>query len=167
MKRKILAVLVLVAGLVYISCKSRREITGKLEIPQSNVARPEMILNRIGYTVSFNPETNLPNWVAWELTENRLADNCSRARHFYPDPDIPRGIAVETGDYSKSGWDRGHMCPAGDNKWDEQAMRQSFFMTNMCPQHHNLNRGDWKELEEKCRRWAEESGPVYIVCEVA
>ena len=56
------------------------------------------------------------------------------------------------------------MCPAADNKWDKQAMRESFYMTNICPQHHNLNRGDWKELEDDCRRWVEESGTIYIAC---
>ena len=55
--------------------------------------------------------------------------------------------------------DRGHMCPAGDNRWHWKAMQVSFYMTNICPQNHNLNRGDWKELEESCRRWAQEEGP--------
>ena len=111
---------------------------------------------------NFNPELNIPNWVAWELNSSKLIERESRAGHFYPDPDIPRGI--ETGDYSNSGYDRGHMCPAADNKWDKQAMRESFYMTNICPQHHNLNRGDWKELEDDCRRWVEESGTIYIAC---
>ena len=103
---------------------------------------------RLGYTVSFNPELNIPNWVAWELNSSKLVEKESRAGHFYPDPDIPRGIAVETGDYSNSGYDRGHMCPAADNKWDKQAMRESFYMTNICPQHHNLNRGNWRTTVE-------------------
>ena len=90
------------------------------------------------------------------------AENIYYRLGYTPDPDIPRGI--ETGDYSNSGYDRGHMCPAADNKWDKQAMRESFYMTNICPQHHNLNRGDWKELEDDCRRWVEESGTIYIAC---
>lgn len=135
-----------------------------LEIPVSKNELPEMVFERMGYTVSFNPETNIPNWVAWELNAEKLVELESRAGHFYPDPDIPRGIAVETKDYSNSGYDRGHMCPAADNKWDKQAMRESFYMTNICPQNHNLNRGDWKELEDDCRRWVEESGRIYIVC---
>ena len=60
--------------------------------------------------------------------------------------------------------DRGHMCPAGDNRWHWKAMQESFYMTNICPQNHNLNRGDWKELEEACRRWAQKEGRIYIVC---
>ena len=43
-------------------------------------------------------------------------------------------------------------------------MQESFYMTNICPQHHNLNRGDWKELEDACREWAAKEGKIYIVC---
>ena len=56
------------------------------------------------------------------------------------------------------------MCPAGDNRWHWKAMQESFYMTNICPQNHNLNRGDWKELEEACRLWAKKEGKIYIVC---
>ena len=55
------------------------------------------------------------------------------------------------------------MCPAGDSRWSGQAMKESFYMTNICPQHPNLNGGDWQELEKACRRWAME-GTIYIVC---
>ena len=143
-----------------ISCSNSYQQSQNLEIPINTIERAENIYYRLGYTVSFNPELNIPNWVAWELNSSKLIERESRAGHFYPDPDIPRGIAVETGDYSNSGYDRGHMCPAADNKWDKQAMRESFYMTNICPQHHNLNRGDWKELEDDCRRWVEESGTI-------
>lgn len=88
----------------------------------------------------------------------------SRTDKFLPDPDLPEHEAVTTDDYKGAGMDRGHMCPAGDNRWHWKAMQESFYMTNICPQNHNLNRGDWKELEESCRRWAQEEGKIYIVC---
>ena len=135
----------------------------RYEIPVSDSKMPEVYLERMGYTVSFNPQTNIPNWVAWELNPERLVERESRSDKFLPDPDIDERRAVTTDDYKGSGWDRGHMCPAGDNRWHWKAMYQSFYMTNICPQHHNLNRGDWKELEEACRRWASIE-PVYIVC---
>ena len=56
------------------------------------------------------------------------------------------------------------MCPAGDNKWDEEAMYESFLMTNCCPQNPNLNSGVWNQIEISCRRWAEKYGDIYIVC---
>lgn len=88
----------------------------------------------------------------------------SRTDKFLPDPDLPEHEAVTTDDYKGAGMDRGHMCPAGDNRWHWKAMQESFYMTNICPQNHNLNRGDWKELEESCRRWAQEEGKICIVC---
>jgi len=42
-------------------------------------------------------------------------------------------------------------------------MIESFYMTNICPQHHNLNRGDWNELEQKCRKWVKKDSCLYIV----
>lgn len=142
---------------------SQDDITD-LELPAPLTDRPERILKRKSYTTSYNNETRLPNWVAWELTPEKLVERESRTNKFLPDPDLPEAEAVTTDDYKNSGWDRGHMCPAGDNRWHWRAMTESFYMTNICPQHHNLNRGDWKELEEDCRRWAEATGRVYIVC---
>ena len=67
-------------------------------------------------------------------------------------------------DYRNSGWTRGHLCPAGDNKWDKEAMYESFLFTNCCPQHAKLNSGDWNEIEIACRRWANKFGCIDIVC---
>lgn len=125
---------------------------------------PEQILHRKGYTVSYNKDLKIPNWVAWELSPEKLVERESRTDKFLPDPDLPEDEAVTTNDYKGAGLDRGHMCPAGDNRWHWKAMQESFYMTNICPQDHNLNRGDWKELEEACRQWAQAEGKIYIVC---
>ncbi|MCD8310543.1 MAG: DNA/RNA non-specific endonuclease [Prevotellaceae bacterium] len=136
-----------------------------LELPAPLPARSELILHRKGYTVSYNKEWKLPNWVAWELNTDKLVERESRSSSkFLPDPDLPPDEAVTTDDYKGIGMDRGHMCPAADNRWHWKAMQESFYMTNICPQDHNLNRGDWKELEDACRRWAGQEGRVYIVC---
>lgn len=133
-----------------------------LELP-APMKRNEVILKRSNYTVSFNKATNLPNWVAWRLDKAKLKEKVSRGRYkFNPDPDLNPRTAVVTQDYSNSGYDRGHMCPAADSRWSGLAMKESFYMTNICPQNPNLNGGDWKELEEKCREWAK-NGPIYIV----
>ena len=153
-----------VSLLLFISCgSSNKSVVDRYEIPVSGYDLPEVYLERMGYTVSFNPQTNIPNWVAWELNSEKLVERESRSDKFVPDPDIDGRRAITTDEYKGCGWDRGHMCPAGDNRWHWRAMDESFYMTNICPQHHNLNRGDWKELEEACRRWAAIE-PVYIVC---
>ena len=125
--------------------------------------RPEQILQRKGYMVSYNKDLRLPNWVAWHLTAAHTTGASKRGGiKFQEDTEVPSPRATHQ-DYVQSGFDRGHMCPAGDNKWSDEAMEQSFLMTNICPQHPNLNRGDWNEMENACRKWAEEYGDLVIV----
>lgn len=142
--------------------ETKGDIEG-LEIPAQLTDRKEAILRRTGYTVSYNEDLLIPNWVAWHLTSDRLTGPAKRKGiSFMEDTEAP-GALVNTHDYARSGFDRGHMCPAGDNKWSQQAMRESFLLTNICPQAPSLNRGDWNEMEIQCRKWAETYGDIYIV----
>lgn len=135
-----------------------------LEIPAKLKDRSEKILKRSNYTVSYNRNWNLPNWVAWELNKSETRGKNNRMEEFASDPDLPKANQVESWDYAGSGYDRGHMCPAGDNHFDAKAMNESFYMSNVCPQNHELNAGKWNDLEIACRRWANRYGEVYIVC---
>lgn len=134
-----------------------------LEKVLTNPDLDEIIVNYEGFTVSFNPTMHLPNWVAWTLTQNEVANGTvSRTDNFRPDPNVP-GCAT-LADYKYSGYDRGHMAPAADMKWSAKAMDDCFFLTNMCPQIHELNDGAWKNLEEKCRTNATRDGKLTIIC---
>ena len=122
------------------------------------------ILRRKGYAASYNATTLQPDWVAWRLTAGHCEGSAKRdGKEFTEDLSVPSPRA-DTYDYSRSGFDRGHMCPAADNRWSHEAMEQSFLMTNICPQNQELNRGDWNEIEQQCRLWAKEYGKIYIVC---
>lgn len=135
-----------------------------IEIPAKLSGKAEQILVREGYTASYNKDLKIPNWVAWHLTAKHTTGDYKRAGiKFHEDEDVPTPRAVDW-DYARSGYDRGHMCPSGDNKWSQLAQEQSFLFTNMCPQDHGLNIGDWNEMENQCRRWAKEYGDIYIVC---
>lgn len=112
--------------------------------------------------ISFNEKCHIPNWVSWELTDEETMGDVPRKDKFTSDPDIEG--CPDSWDYSYSGYDRGHMAPAGDMKWDSKAMEETFFMSNICPQVNALNTGAWKNLEEKCRLWAQIDGRIYIVC---
>ena len=136
---------------------------GALEIPMIQSSTGGQILKRKGYTLSYNADYKTPQWVAWELTKKETKGKEGRTNKFLPDPDV-RGAKAYTGDYTKSGYDRGHMAPAADMKWSKKAMEESFLFTNMCPQNGNLNRGDWNEMEMACRKWAKKYGDLYIVC---
>lgn len=152
------------------SVEERSDNTGNansiegIEIPAPLEDQDEQVLTRKGYTVSYNKTTMQPNWVAWHLTEDRINGPAKRPqRAFHEDEEVPEPRAVDN-DYYSSGYDRGHMCPAADNKLDDDMMYQSFLFTNICPQNHNLNVGDWNEMENQCRRWAKRYDGVYIVC---
>ncbi len=139
------------------------KVLERLEIPVLKADRSEQIIAHKGYTVSYNSDWCVPNWVAYELTREEVRGTVPRAVHFEPDPDV-QGVCPTYRDYSRSSYSRGHMAPAGDMKWDTTAMRESFYLSNVCPQDHNLNDGDWKVLEEQARSWAYKYGSVYIAC---
>lgn len=138
------------------------ETYGDLLDVRTNPALKEISRKYKGMDLSFNPQYHIPNWVAWELTADETSGEISRTNKFSADPEIPE--SAETWDYNYSGYDRGHMAPAGDMRWDREAMEQTFLMTNICPQVKSLNAGSWKNLEEKCRLWAQADSAIYIVC---
>ena len=142
----------------------RKPAIKMMELPAPLNDRPERILRRKAYTTSYNSTTKNPNWVAWHLTKSHTYGSHQRAKEvFHEDEQVGASRATDW-DYYNSRYDRGHMCPAGDNKWDEQAMNQTFLFTNICPQNHGLNKYEWNDLEIMCRDWARQYGAVDIVC---
>ena len=136
---------------------------GQLEIPSMPNGKQGQVIQRTGYTLAYDKKTKTPQWVAWELTKEETKGNHERTDKFLPDPNV-EGAKVVTTDYTGSGYDRGHMAPAGDMKWNKKAMEESFYMSNICPQIHHLNTGDWNELEANTRKWARRYGSVYVTC---
>lgn len=128
--------------------------------PQS---KEEILLCRTAYCLSYNKGTRCPNWVSWHLTAEHADGDVKRFNGYIEDEEVPEPRATNE-DYRGSGWSRGHMCPAGDCKWDVKAMSESFLLTNMCPQDKSLNSGLWNRIEMDCRKWAKKYGSVYIVC---
>lgn len=146
------------------TAKQQDVIEDMIEIPLPLNDTSEQILYRKSYTVSYNKDNKIPNWVAWHLTAEHTSGPYRRpggAWHEDEEVSLPRATIF---DYRDCGWTRGHMCPAGDNKWDQDAMYDTFLLTNCCPQDGNLNSGDWNQIEMACRRWAEKWGDIYIVC---
>ena len=115
-----------------------------------------------GFTSYFNPETHIPNCVAYEIIESETTGDEPRKKSFEADHTID-GCA-ESSDYRNSGYDRGHMAPAADMKWSKEAMEESFLMTNICPQVKSLNSGIWHRLEQRVREWATRDSSIIVVC---
>jgi len=134
----------------------------KYELPKLQTSRPEKIVHHSGYSVSFNTDWKIPNWVAYELTAEEVTGTEPRGSNFVPDPQIWQSPSID--DYKNSGYDRGHMASAADMKWSKQAMDESFYTSNICPQNKNLNKGDWKDLEEHVRNMATKFDHIYVTC---
>lgn len=121
------------------------------------------LLCRKGYALAHNPQRKTPDWVAERLTNERANTALPRSDNFRPDPDLEPGQRAELADYKGSNFDRGHMAPAADMRWDKDAMSESFFLSNMVPQvGASMNRGIWADLEKKVRAWAIRRGEVYV-----
>lgn len=168
MKKGLLKVLVFIGVcLVLWWCKTpshtSRQSIEKLEIPAYTEASYKQHLVYEGYEVVLNENYRIPEWVAYELTDEEVSGTNPRSNHFRTDPNFS-GKQADDNDYRNSGWDRGHMAPAADMKLTEQMMRESFYFTNICPQNHNLNSGDWKALEEMVRDYANRYGNIYVTC---
>ncbi len=115
------------------------------------------------YTLSYSEEHEQAEWVAYKLTEDNLRKKrVKRAKKFNPDKSI-EGTSAYHNDYTRSGYTRGHLAPAGDMAFSEEAMRESFYMSNMSPQLKEFNGGIWRELEETVRNWAYDNDELYIV----
>lgn len=131
--------------------------------PRLLTGRKEEIIRYEGYTVSYNVDYKLANWVFWELTSGEaLSKQEERSGKFAPDPSL-KGKTAMNEDYSRSGYDRGHLAPAGDMKWSMKSMQQSFYYSNIAPQNPRLNQGIWNNLENRCRQWAIAYDKVLIV----
>lgn len=134
-----------------------------LQTPISLIPRQEQIIHHTGYIVSYNKDLKLPNWVSYELTREETKGKEKISNRFITDP-LVKGLIATNADYARSGYDKGHMAPAADMKWSPQAMEASFYFSNICPQHPQLNRRGWKKLEEKIRDWAIADSAIIIIC---
>lgn len=132
-----------------------------MELPA--IKKQDVVLVYNGFIVNYNTSWLIPNWVAYELTAEETAGDVPRARGFSMDLDYKEKQAMRE-DYSSTGWDKGHMAPAADMKWSQTAMNESFFLTNICPQNHDLNGKDWHTLEKYVRDWALKFKKIWVVC---
>lgn len=177
-KSLIINIILIIIGFITFSCLTVKQpattahgilsgqdtLSRKTEIPAKIEGRQEQIIAHTGYIVSYNSDWKIPNWVAYELTKQEMEGTVPRSNDFIPDPDVSYENSSSTDDYKNSGWDRGHMAPAGDMKWSEQAMTESFYLSNICPQNHNLNEGVWNDLELQIRDLARQNDSIFIVC---
>ena len=116
------------------------------------------------YEFLYSEEHEQPYWVKYVSTKQHILEKKYKRKNNFREDPLVKTQSATLKDYVKSGYDRGHLCPAGDMCFSESAMSESFFMSNMSPQFPSFNRGKWKALEEKVRNWAVKYDTAIIYC---
>lgn len=120
------------------------------------------IIKHTFYTLSYNEKYEQAEWVAYELKKSYIRNNHFQRPFFVEDPKVTTGSA-DWRNYKNSGYDKGHLCPAGDMDFDLEAYNDTFFTSNISPQIHDFNDGVWNRLEQKVRYWSVKYDGIYVV----
>lgn len=123
-----------------------------------------IIIEHDNYSLSYIEEYEQAEWVAYELKKSDLNYNNNNFERpfFIEDPQVESGSA-DWRNYRKSGYDKGHLCPAGDRKFSKIAFDETFYTSNISPQKHDFNEGVWNRLEQKVRYWAGKYDGIYVI----
>ncbi len=133
-----------------------KEFNQPAEVPD------HQILYKPHYTLSYNKEHEQPDWVAYTLYPFPDSISVKRKNSFRPDPEVIGGSAT-LADYKRSGYDRGHLAPSKAFSFSKEAMKDTYFMSNMSPQLPGFNRDIWRKLEARIYSLSKESDSLYVV----
>lgn len=138
-------------------CSTQHKRTPVTQKTKSVATRKLIELDHQYFKIGYDPKLRLAHYVSYDLTADQLkSKRFKRKNKFKTDPLLQQqGLPfVESSEYLRSGYDRGHLAPAADFSWSEEASDRTFVMSNMAPQKPALNRKAWKKLEDQVRRWA-------------
>lgn len=142
--------------------------TNKLVQPNNDLdsylptSTTSQIVKHAYYTLSYNEKAEQAEWVAYELKKNYIKNTNFKRPFFIEDPKVITKSA-DWRNYKKSGYDKGHLCPAADMEFNIDAYNDTFYTSNISPQNHDFNAGIWNRLEQKVRFWAVKNNGLFVV----
>ena len=136
-----------------------KQQTNEYFLPTSTTGQ---IVHHEGYSLSYSEPHEQAEWVAYELKKSQLSNSNFERPYFEIDNAVKTG-AASWKNYKNSGYDRGHLCPAGDRNYSKSAYDETFLTSNITPQEHEFNAGIWNTLEQKVRYWANKYDGVFVV----
>lgn len=138
--------------------------TLKTEIPLDLMPRSTTgaIVEHNHFTLSYNEPFEQAEWVAYILKKEHLTSDQRKRPYFIEDPKV-KTKSADWRNYRGSGYDRGHLCPAGDRRFSEQAYNETFYTSNISPQDRDFNAGVWNRLEMQVRQWAKQHNELFVV----
>lgn len=113
------------------------------------------------FLLSYSEPHEQAEWVGYALKKEHLTYDDRKRPYFIEDPNV-RTKSADWRNYKHSGYDRGHLCPAGDRRFSEYAYNETFYTSNISPQDREFNAGIWNQLENKIRRWVKKEGTHYV-----
>nr|WP_298997318.1 DNA/RNA non-specific endonuclease [uncultured Allomuricauda sp.] len=114
------------------------------------------------YTLSYSESHEQAEWVAYPLKREHLTNDDRRRPYFIEDPEV-KSKSADWRNYQGSGYDRGHLVPAGDRRFSEQAYNETFYTSNISPQNRDFNAGVWNRLEQQVRFWCKKYGNLVVI----
>jgi endonuclease G len=154
-------------ALVSVSAGAQEMCSSNMEF--GNPGGADVTLCHDGYAVGYSYEHKIPMWCSYWITREMVDINVDRQDDFRENPSIPGQHSSVRGDYSKSGFDRGHCAPSASIDYTASANSETFFYTNMFPQLPGFNRdmfghkGVWGFLENEERQWSRMKNRLYII----
>ncbi len=136
-----------------------KESTNVYYLPTSTT---NQIIHHKNYSLSYSEPHEQAEWVAYELKASHISSTNHKRPYFEIDNTVRTG-AAHWRNYKKSGYDKGHLCPAGDRRFTQEAHDETFLTSNISPQEHKFNAGVWNRLEQKVRYWAKKNDGVFVV----
>lgn len=136
-----------------------KEDTNEYFLPTSTT---NQIVHHQNYSLSYSEPHEQAEWVAYELKASHLSSTNHKRPYFQIDKAV-KTKAAHWRNYKKSGYDKGHLCPAGDRRFTKEAHDETFLTSNINPQEHQFNSGVWNRLEQKIRYWARKNDGVFVV----
>ncbi|KGO80114.1 endonuclease G [Flavobacterium cauense R2A-7] len=175
-KRKLIFKAVLGLFIIFPSCKENETAPNEVLQPSIETVAPSVtasfdffptsttgvVVQREGFAFSYSEEFEQSEWVAYVLTEQDFSNRNFNRPFFIDDPKV-KTHSADWRNYKKSGYDKGHLCPAGDRKSSYKAFEETFYTSNISPQRHDFNDGIWNRLEQKTRYWAKKYNGLYVV----
>ncbi|KQC31076.1 DNA/RNA non-specific endonuclease [Flagellimonas eckloniae] len=114
------------------------------------------------FMLSYNELYEQAEWVAYELKKSHLTQDDRKRPYFIEDPKV-KTKSADWRNYRGSGYDRGHLCPAGDRRFSEYAYNETFYTSNISPQDRDFNAGVWNRLEQQVRQWCKRYGDLVVI----
>ena len=139
--------------------KQPKSTTNTHFLPTSTTGQ---VVHHNHYSLSYSEADEQAEWVAYELKKSHIVNADFKRPYFEVDPSV-KTASAHWRNYKKSGYDRGHLCPAADREFSKEAYNETFLTSNITPQRHDFNAGVWNRLEQKTRTWAKKYDGVYVI----